>query len=414
MHLTATRRAKFIVAASAGLASLALAIPALASAAATPANHHRPSHGQPHQFSVRVVLNGADLTHTFVPVGSTTPTTEHLSSPDDITTMGGAIFTAFQNGIGPQGQPSSDGNTQSTVVEFTPSGHVIKQWDITGKCDGVTADPQRHELIATVNEDANSSIYTIHPYAAPADQIQHYSYNFNPLPHNGGTDAISIYHGRILISASAPGTVGNPAPQPTYPAVYSVTFHRATLTADLTPLFYDEANATVANVGAGLGSTVQLALTDPDSNEVVPAAGPRFAGDFMLTSQGDMEQIFVLRRHGRLGSHLAVLKLANSVDDTAWPTSRFGAIYGANTSGGTIDEVTGPFRPGSVFVAVTPCDANDAPATCPAPGFPPNYLGQLNPWTGAITAVSLTGPTFEPQGLLFFTGGRGSGRHRHF
>jgi hypothetical protein len=414
MHLTITRRAKLVAAASAGIACVALAVPAVASVAAKPAGKHHPvHHARAQQFHVKVILNGADLSHTFTPVGSTTPATEHLTSPDDITTLGGNIYTAFQNGIGPQGQPSSDGNTQSTVVEFTPSGKVIKQWDITGKCDGITADPQRHELIATVNEDANSSVYLIRPSAPAAEQIQHYSYNSDPLPHNGGTDAISIYHGLILISASAPGTVGNPAPQPTYPAVYSVTFDRATLTADLKPLFFDEATATVANAGSAEGSKVKLALTDPDSNEVVPASGPRFAGDFMLTSQGDMEQIFVLRGRGKLGSRLAVLKLTNSVDDTAWPTSWNGAIYGANTAGGTVDEVTGPFRPGEVFTAVTPCDANDAPATCPAPGFPPNYLGTLNPWTGKLTAVKLVGPAFGPQGLLFLPA-RGGSRHRRF
>jgi len=48
-----------------------------------------------------------------------------------------------------------------------------------------------------------------------------------------------------------------------------------------------------------------------------------------------------------------------------------------------------------------PCDANDAPATCPGPGFPPNFLGQLNPWTGKITKVDLRGATFGPQGMVF-------------
>ena len=45
--------------------------------------------------------------------------------------------------------------------------------------------------------------------------------------------------------------------------------------------------------GPHLGKTVKLALTDPDSNEVVPWAAPRFGGAFMLTSQGDKEQIYV-------------------------------------------------------------------------------------------------------------------------
>ena len=45
--------------------------------------------------------------------------------------------------------------------------------------------------------------------------------------------------------------------------------------------------------------SVRLALTDPDSNEDVPSYAPRFAGEFMLTSQGDQEQIFVAGRRRR-------------------------------------------------------------------------------------------------------------------
>ena len=393
---TATRIAKFAAAISAGLAGLALAGPALATPASG-AGHHPGPHSS---FQAKVVIDGAKLSHTFVSGGKTK--TEHLTSPDDITVLGHHIFTAFQNGVGPQGQPTSSGNDDSTVVEFTPNGHVVRQWDLRGKCDGITADTQRGVLIATVDEDANSSVYTIAPGAPKGAQVVHYHYNRNPLPHNGGTDAISIYRGLILVSASAPGAVANskPAPQATYPAVYELTFHRAKLLAVVKPLFYDEAAAKVANVGKGEGKVVHLALTDPDSNEVVPASGPRFGGDFMLTSQGDKEQIFVQRK-GRLGSHLAVLKLSNSVDDTAWARNAHGALYVANTGGGTIDVISGKFRPGTELVAVTPCDANNAPATCPGPGFPPNYLGQLNPFTGNITKVAVSGPSFGPQGMVF-------------
>ena len=94
-------------------------------------------------------------------------------------------------------------------MEFTRTGRVVRQWDIRGKCDGVTADPARHRVIATVNEDANSSVYTINPWAAPAKQVRHYAYSA-PLPSKGGTDAISIFHGMVLVSASAPAP---PAPR---------------------------------------------------------------------------------------------------------------------------------------------------------------------------------------------------------
>jgi hypothetical protein len=121
----------------------------------------------------------------------------------------------------------------------------------------------------------------------------------------------------------------------------------------------------------------------------------------MLTSQGDKEQIFV-NRAGWHHETLSVLTLSDSVDDTAWPSDRWGAIYATDSANDTIYKVTGPFHPGSVFVVDTPCGANNAPGTCPAPGFPANYLGQLNPWTGAITPVHLTGPAFTPQGGMLF------------
>ena len=410
MLTTTLRTAKIVVATAVLPASLLLAGATIAAASAAQpgaavqqheARQHAVRHVPAPHYQVRQILNGIKLRHTFIPAGSATPRSEALADPDDLTVLGRNLYTAFQNGVGSQGEPSTDGNADSTIVEFTPAGRVVRQWDIKGKCDGVTADPRRGLLIATVNEDANSSVYAIIPGAPAGAQVQHYRYN-KPLPHDGGTDAISIYHGLVLISASAPGTTGKAAPQPSYPAVYSVTFDRFTRIATVSALFGDEAPATVANLGADHGKVVRLALTDPDSNEVVPGSGPRFAGDFMLTSQGDKEQIFV-QPGGKLGSRLAVLRLSQSVDDTAWARHGFGRLYGADASTDTIDVVTGRFPARSIFVAVTPCDAANAPATCPGAGFPPNYLGSLNPWTGQITRVPLSGPAFEPKGLLFIS-----------
>ena len=206
---------------------------------------------------------------------------EPLTSPDDITELGHHLFVTFQNGVGPQGTPSTDGNTDSTLVEFTLAGRWVSQWDVTGKCDGLTADPLTGKVIATINEDANSSLDTI---TVATGRLQHYRYS-EPLPHNGGTDAISIYRGQILISASAPGTTGAAAPQPTYPAIYVTTLHPKTGIAQVRALYYDEALAKAVN-GPDAGKLVHLALTDPDSSEVVPWSSPRFASDFMLDLPG--------------------------------------------------------------------------------------------------------------------------------
>ncbi len=347
-------------------------------------------------YYVRHILYGQSLHHWYTKAGSRKQHREALTQPDDITMIDGNLFTAFQNGIGPQGQASTDGNRDSTVVEFTTNGTVVNQWDVRGKCDGLTADPYTGQVIATVNEDANSSLYSIDPSSG---RVVHYSYSKNPLPHNGGTDAISFYHGQMLISASAPGTTGAAAPNPAYPAVYSVTLNRVRHVAYVRALFYDESEATAAN-GPHFGKTVKLGLTDPDSNEVVPWVAPRFGGDFMLTSQGDKEQIYVYAA-GSWYQHLSVLSLSQSVDDTAWATAWNGAFYTTDNGGDTVNVITGTFWPGTVFVAVTPCDANNAPATCPAPGFPANYLGQLNMYTGQITPVKLRGATVHPQGMIF-------------
>jgi len=343
-------------------------------------------------FTNKVFASGASLSHG-TPKGK-----QPLSAPDDITYLGGHIFVGFQNGVGPQGEASPTGDKDSTVVEFDQAGHAVAQWDIVGKCDGLTADPASGRIIATVNEDAHSSIYLIDPVAGGA--AVDYRYN-EPLPSKGGTDAIEVYNGMVLVSASAPGTTGAAAPKPTYPAVYRVAFDNATHVATVQPLFFDEAAATVANTNSSEnGKTEHLALTDPDSNEDVPAYATRFAGDFMLTSQGDKEQIYVANASSAKPA-LSVLKLSNSVDDTAWPSDSTGALYATDNGNNTINKVTGPFTTGSTLVAVTPCDANGSPSTCPGPGFPANYLGELNPSTGVITRVDVSGPSAGVQGMLF-------------
>jgi hypothetical protein len=356
---------------------------------------------------VTQILAGSSLHHTYTPEGSSTSKVEELSNPDDISVDGQDLFVGFQNGVGPQGEARSDGNLDSSVVEISLSGRVLGQWDVVGKADGVTADPALGGVIATVNEDNNSALYLIKTSGVSAsDAVTRYAYS-EALPHGGGTDAISIYDGEILISASAPGTTGDPAPQPTYPAVYEVNLDPATKIARVTPLFDDEAEATVANTnGSNHGRSTKLALTDPDSNEVVPSYAVRFRGDFMLTSQGDEQQIFV-SSVGTSRQRLSVLNITQSADDTAWPSSNAGRLYSTDSTDDAVDVITGSFQVGMPLAVVTPCGANGAPATCPAAGFPNNYLASINPDTGVVTVVSVKGATYVPQGGLAFVGGHG-------
>jgi hypothetical protein len=339
-------------------------------------------------LTVKQIVQATTVKHSYQPDGKGAARTESLTQPDDIVTLGGNLYVGFQNGVGSQGEASTSGNLDSTLVEFTPAGSVVKQWDVTGKIDGMGADSATGQVIATVNEDAKSSLY-----AVSGGTVTHYTYTPSSLPHLGGTDAVAAYNGKILISASAPGTSGK-APA-SAPAVFEVTLNAGAKTAAVAPFFPDNATATGVNA-PNAGKKVTLALTDPDSNLVVPSSSPKFAGDFMLNSQGDQELIF----SGASGQNLQVLKISTPVDDTAWATSASGSLYTTDSGSDTVDVITGSFTPGTAYTAVTPCNASSAPSTCPGPGYPANSLGAINLKTGAVGTVAVNGPV-TPKGLIF-------------
>jgi hypothetical protein len=175
-----------------------------------------------------------------------------------------------------------------------------------------------------------------------------------------------------------------------------VTLNSGARTAGVVPFFADNVTATGVNV-PNAGKTVTLALTDPDSNEVVPSSSPESAGDFMLNSQGDQEMIF----SDASGQNLHILKISNPVDDTAWATSASGTLYTTDSGANSLDAITGTFTPGAAYTAVAPCNANSAPAVCPAPPtYGPNYLGAINLKTGAVSKITIVGPV-APKGLIY-------------
>jgi hypothetical protein len=340
-------------------------------------------------LTVKQIAFGETLKHSFKLNGTGATTTGRLTQPDDIAALGGHIYVGFQNAVGSQGEVAPSGNLDSTLVEFTPTGKVVKQWDVTGKIDGMGADPTTGRVFATVNEDSKSSLYV-----ASGGTVTHYTYTQSPLPHMGGTDAVSVYKGKILISASAPGT-GGKAPA-NAPAVFVVTLNTGAKTASVAPFF--AINATAASVNAG-GSKVTLALTDPDSNMVVPASAPKFGGTFMLNSQGDLQLIFA----NASGQNLQVLKLSKPVDDSAVATSASGTLYVTDSGADTVDAITGPFKVGTMYTAVAPCNANSAPTVCPVTGsttYGNNYMGTISLTTGAVSSLTVTGP-ITPKGMIF-------------
>jgi hypothetical protein len=274
------------------------------------------------------------------------------TGPDDIALLDGHIFVGWQNGVGPKGEPNPvTGQTASTVVEYNRRGNAVRSWSLTGKVDGMAGNPATHELVASVDEDGNTSLYTIRPAQRVSAQARHYTYSPEPdsattggVFTGGGTDAVDVYKGVIYLSASNPSAKNATA-------VFRVRVDRSALVAHLFATFRDNASATDAVSGA----KVRLALTDPDSNATVPAVSPLFGGDFMLDSQGDQELVFAANFSGARLQRLSLTHGGTSagVDDVRWIGGRgAGTLYIVDNKTGTVYQVRGPFTPGTALASL--------------------------------------------------------------
>jgi hypothetical protein len=309
--------------------------------------------------------------------------------PDDITSLAlkgvdngnPVVWTAFQNGINPDGTPGAPGGpVQSTVAGYdAQTGAIVESIPVTGKVDGLTADRAHGQLIATVNEDANSAVNIVDPASATVT-----TYTYSPSPEgngNGGTDSIAILHGHIYVAHSNPSDT-------TQATDYEVDLDTHTHTAQLSPAFFDNSTAT----DAVSGRSVQLALTDPDTNLAIPEASPRFGGTLATISQADGEIVFADVHGG--SPELTALNVTDNVagnvppiDGLAVATAESGTLYVVDASGAPIQALdTTGWPTGTVFVT----EASDN-------GNP--LLGTLDLTTGKITPL---GNTFSsPKGLLF-------------
>ena len=342
-----------------------------------------------HAASHSVALPGT----TFVPAPPT-----GAKGPDDITRLAvdgldsgrGLIWTAYQNGINPDGTPGTPGGpTQSTVAGYDPiTGSLVRTIDVTGKVDGLTGDPDMGKLIATVNEDSHSALNLIDPETG---SVTTYTYHPDPaVSGNGGTDSIAVQNDRIFLAHSNP----NDSTQATE---YEIHLHPATRTAQLTPVFFDNSGATNAVTGA----PVRLGLTDPDTNFLMPRSGERFAGDLATISQADGQIVFA--SHLRGTAHLKVLYLTDNqtgnvppIDGFAVATSERGTLYVVDAKAGTIQALdTSGWGKGTVFVGEPSDNGNP-------------LIGVLNLHTGVIT--SLGNHFGSPKGLLFVPAHHSEGR----
>jgi hypothetical protein len=309
--------------------------------------------------------------------------------PDDITYLSTPsldwgrplVWVAFQNGINPNGTPGTPGGPlNSTVAGFDPAlGVMVRSFSVLGKVDGLTADPGLGKLIATVNEDDNSALRVIDPATG---HVTNYTYSPNPaVSRNGGTDSVAIWNGQIYTTHSNPNDT-------TQATEYLVTLRPATHVAALTPVFFDDNLAKVVQTGKFL----HMALTDPDTNAVMPAASPRFAGDLATISQQDGRVVFT-QPYGT-GVRLHQLNLTDNVSGNLPPLDGFavaaagrGTLYVVDNGAQTVTAFnTAGWAAGTVFVD----EASDN-------GNP--LIGTLNLSTGKVTPFA--NHFVNPHGMIW-------------
>ncbi|MEY9964846.1 hypothetical protein ABIA33_002888 [Streptacidiphilus sp. MAP12-16] len=322
------------------------------------------------------------------------------SNPDDLTRLGDVLYVAFQNNAAADGTPA--GSTSDIVGFDLRTGKVERHWVLPGRVDGLTADPRHHRLLVTVNEDLNSSFYTITPTQKSA-VVTHFSYSPSPAQTgsdgtNGGTDALSV---------AADGTVfvAHSNPDPSLPgannaaATYTVTLHGTT--AELARVYGVNDTARVINPAKGAPKTATLGLTDPDSNRWLP--GPD-GGTLIQDAQADSKLVFVTDLKDKHPT-LSVLNLTNAKQpskgaatpqlDDIERVSGDGVFFVVDQKAGTIYKAdTEDVRHGTLFASQPAPKAGDLPND-PA-------LSVVDPHTGVVTPVN-TGAVklISPKGLLF-------------
>ncbi len=286
------------------------------------------------------------------------------TKPDSITSDGQNIYVGYQNTTAADG---SDGGS-STIVAYTAAGQEIRSFTVQGRCDGLRFNPVTRLLWATVNEDANSSLFTIDPNTGATTQ-----YTFSSAPHGGGYDDLAFVNGMAFVAASNPSNLINGVN--TAPAVAKVVLNGTTAT--LTPVLLG--NATVTD--AITNRPVTLNLLDPDSLAL------DLAGNLVLVSQAD-SQIIIIQNPGGVNQSASVLTVNMQLDDIAWASTSTGRLFVVDANKNTISIIrsTGGFTPGTVYTEV-------------APDTGTGLVGTLDLRTGSVFQI-VNGFT-KPTGLIF-------------
>jgi len=288
--------------------------------------------------------------------------TDKRYNPDPIVWVNGFLFVAYQNATGPTGNGGD-----STIVQYNRKGSAIQTIKVPGRCDGMRWNPYTNLMWITVNEDANSSMFTWDPTSG---SLVHYA--FSSAKHGGGYDDLAFSNGMAFVAASNPTLSKRGINK--HAAIVGVVLNGSV--AQVSPVLMGDATA----IDIPTQQTVKLNLTDPDSMTVAPN------GDVLLVSQADSEIVWV-HNAGTSSQSVSRLLVGTQCDDTVYATQSLGLLYVADAKRNQIYTMQGRFKSGGLYTEA------------PSDSYVKNFVGYVNTSYGSITPI-VTG-FGSPTGLLF-------------
>ena len=289
----------------------------------------------------------------------------HATAPDSIALTKNSVWVSFTNGADSTGL---GGN--STVVRYSLTGHVRKQYSFAGSVDGLRVDPSTGLVWVLQNQDGNSTLTLIDTEENAVSQ---------PIPYavtstTRGIDDVAFKAGKAYLSYT----------NPTGPADATIELVQPDSNPlVVTPILLEGATGTNLATGQSNQPTTQ---TDPDSIKVTPD------GDLMLTSGSDGQLVFV-ERPGTAKQSVSFLQLLDSsltpvsgLDDAVFATSRKGTFFLSDTANNRILKIVADdLQVGALFASVGSLNA----------------FTSVNQMTGVVTPITAITGLHGPHGIGF-------------
>lgn len=269
------------------------------------------------------------------------------------------------------GADSTGASGSSTVVEYSPTGAVLKTIALAGYVDGLKVDPNTHQVWALQNQDGNSTLSIINPETGAVTGPLSY---VDPSSTRGFDDVV-FQHNAVYLSETNPP---NPSGEADATIVALSGGGRSSGPLATTPVFWTGE----MGLDTVTGKMEVVPQNDPDSMKTTAT------GDLLLTS-GDDGVIIDIHHVGKPSQFITFTPIQGvptpgaGLDDVIQTNSTSGTFFISDTGDNKVLEahISG-LNPDDYYASVASLG-----------GF-----GQIDPSTGVFTLLV---PVNGPHGVVF-------------